>query len=76
MENEFPSLAAELNSPTTRRGFLKRMGGTFALAGIIGWRWPQEKILPFARRPEGRTPGVPRNSRPQWNGSAARRPCS
>ncbi len=73
MENEYPSRAAELNSPSTRRGFLKRMGGTFALAGIIGWRWPQEKILPFARRPEGRTPGVPRKfaTTMEWLGGAA-----
>ena len=38
------------------------MGASFALAGmgLAGCRrWPKETIVPFARRPEGRAPGMP-----------------
>jgi molybdopterin-containing oxidoreductase family iron-sulfur binding subunit len=35
------------------------MGASMALAGLTSCRWPEEKIVPFSSRPEGRTPGVP-----------------
>ena len=35
------------------------MGASVALAGTAGCRWEKEEILPFAKRPEGRVPGVP-----------------
>jgi len=60
---EFPAHAPELLSGTSRRQFLKVMGASLALAGMGGLtgclRYPEEKILPFATRPEGWTPGVP-----------------
>lgn len=59
VESEFPSLAPEMLSSTTRRQFLKLMGASAALAGLTGCRWPEEKITPYAHRPEDRTPGVP-----------------
>ena len=59
MENEFPGLSEELLSPRTRRAFLKIMGASLGAAGLTSCRWPKELILPFAHRPEGRTPGVP-----------------
>jgi MoCo/4Fe-4S cofactor protein with predicted Tat translocation signal len=59
VENEFPSLAQDLLSPRTRRAFLKIMGASLGVAGLASCRWPKELILPFAHRPEGRTPGVP-----------------
>ncbi len=43
----------------TRRGFLKVMGASLALAGLTACRWPAEEIVPFAHRPEGYVPGVP-----------------
>jgi Fe-S-cluster-containing dehydrogenase component/anaerobic selenocysteine-containing dehydrogenase len=46
-------------SAGSRRQFLKVMGASLALAGMTGCRWPKEKIVPYANRPEGRTPGVP-----------------
>jgi len=45
--------------PATRRSFLKLMGASLGLAGLTSCRWPRELIVPFTKRPEGRTPGVP-----------------
>ncbi len=49
-------------TPQNRRTFLKLMGGSLALAGFglaQGCRrWPDEKIAPFAHRPEGYVPGT------------------
>jgi len=56
---EFPSEASVLKDGHSRRGFLQVMGASLSLAGLTGCRWPQEKILPFAHRPEGRVPGEP-----------------
>ncbi|UCD74323.1 MAG: TAT-variant-translocated molybdopterin oxidoreductase [Phycisphaerales bacterium] len=63
LHREFPAGASELldGSGEGRRNFLKVMGASFLLAGLglTGCRrWPQEKIVPYAKRPEGRTPGV------------------
>jgi len=57
LEREFPNLAPHL-TPATRRTFLKLMGASLALAGATACRWPAELIVPYARRPPGRTPGV------------------
>jgi molybdopterin-containing oxidoreductase family iron-sulfur binding subunit len=58
VENEFPNHAAEMLSPS-RRQFLKIMGASFALGGLMGCRrWPEEKVAPFAYRPPGRVPGT------------------
>ncbi|MGD8453877.1 MAG: TAT-variant-translocated molybdopterin oxidoreductase [Phycisphaerae bacterium] len=56
---EFPTLARDWGRASTRRQFLKLMGASFGLAGLAGCRWPKEEIAPFAKRPAGRTPGVP-----------------
>ena len=60
MHREFPRGASELLDSDDRRHFLKIMGASMALAGLglAGCRrWPREEILPFARVPEGATPG-------------------
>ena len=60
MHREFPSGASELLDGTDRRHFLRIMGGSMALAGlgVTGCRrWPEEKIVPYANRPEGTMPG-------------------
>ena len=60
MHREFPSGATELLDGTDRRGFLKIMGASMALAGagLTGCRrWPKQHIVPFAARPEGMHPG-------------------
>ena len=56
---EFPNDDWDRLPPATRRQFLKVMGASLALAGLTACRWPKEEIVPFAHRPEGRTPGVP-----------------
>ncbi len=61
VENEFPAYADEMLEPATRRGFLKFMGASLALAGLTACRWPREEVLPFSHRPEGYTPGVPQH---------------
>ena len=63
MHREFPAGASELLDGNDRRHFLKIMGASMALAGLgmSGCRrWPQEQIAPFANRPVGRIPGLPR----------------
>ena len=59
VRNEFPGFEQELATPRSRRGFLKLMGGSMALAGLTACRWPVEEIVPFADRPDGTTPGIP-----------------
>ncbi|MCU0293904.1 MAG: Fe-S-cluster-containing hydrogenase [Thermoanaerobaculaceae bacterium] len=57
-----PELVAwleEVVPPASRRHFLKLMGASLGLAGLTSCRWPRELIVPFAKRPEDRTPGVP-----------------
>ena len=55
---EFPGDDWDRLPPATRRQFLKVMGASLAMAGLTACRWPKEEIVPFAHRPEGRTPGV------------------
>ena len=50
----------DLGAPS-RRGFLKALGASAALAGLAACRWPEEKILPYAHRPAGQTPGTPQH---------------
>ncbi|MBP7147807.1 MAG: TAT-variant-translocated molybdopterin oxidoreductase [Acidobacteria bacterium] len=58
-EHEFGVAMPEFAGPATRRTFLKLMGASLAMAGLVSCRWPKEKILPYARRPDGRVPGLP-----------------
>ncbi|MGC4093660.1 MAG: TAT-variant-translocated molybdopterin oxidoreductase [Polyangiaceae bacterium] len=62
VESEFaaPLEHAPPNSPERRR-FLELMGASFAMAGAAGClRFPEDKLVPLSRRPEGVIPGVPR----------------
>ncbi len=43
----------------SRRRFLKLMGASMAMAGLAACRWPQQPIMPYHERPEGRIPGKP-----------------
>ena len=58
LENEFPEQQEELKDPLSRRRFMQLMGASFALAGVSGCRWEEEKIMPLSRRPDGYIPGV------------------
>jgi molybdopterin-containing oxidoreductase family iron-sulfur binding subunit len=59
LAREFAKGAVDMPGPFTRRKFLQLMSASVALAGFSGCRWPKEKIVPYAHRPEGRIPGVP-----------------
>ncbi len=69
LAREFPSMLPETFGPATRRQFLKVMGASMALAGVVGctpsnptWpRWKAAKILPYAYRPDGQSPGTPQH---------------
>ena len=61
VRREFPNDEWDRLPPASRRQFLKVMGASMAFAGLTACRWPTEEIVPFAHRPEGRTPGVPQH---------------
>ena len=60
LENEFPAGVEAPPAASSRRRFLQIMAASVAMAGLAGCRWPEEKIVPFAKRPDGYVPGVPR----------------
>ena len=50
---EFPDQAAEWVDPVSRRGFMKLMGASMALAGLAGCtKQPDEPIYPYVKQPE------------------------
>jgi len=56
MAEEFPRQAGSTNEwvdPVSRRGFMKVMGASFALAGLAGCtKQPDEPIYPYVKQPE------------------------
>jgi Fe-S-cluster-containing dehydrogenase component len=55
--NEFPGGASELDG-VSRRGFMQLLGVSTAVATVgAACRKPNEKIIPYVRRPEESTPG-------------------
>ena len=60
LHREFPEGAAEAEG-VNRRGFLKIMAASFAMAGMgaAGCRRPEQKILPYSKQPEATIPGIP-----------------
>src|SRR6476661_1245548 len=53
LHREFPKGASEWLDPVSRRGFLKLMGASMALAGLTGCtKQPLEPIVPYVRQPE------------------------
>jgi len=62
MQEEFPRQAAagEWVDSVSRRGFLKVMGASFALAGLAGCtKQPDEPIFPYVKQPEDLVLGRP-----------------
>ena len=60
LHREFPQNASEWLDPVGRRGFLKLMGASLALAGVSACtRQPDEAIVPYVRQPEDLVPGKP-----------------
>ncbi|MGC9450497.1 MAG: TAT-variant-translocated molybdopterin oxidoreductase [Oceanipulchritudo sp.] len=60
LHREFPEGASEVEG-VNRRGFLKIMAASFAMAGLgaAGCRRPEQYILPYGKQPEGTIPGIP-----------------
>src|SRR5271155_2449714 len=57
---EFPDQAQEWIDPVSRRGFLKLMGASMALAGMAGCtKQPDEPIYPYVKAPEDLILGKP-----------------
>jgi MoCo/4Fe-4S cofactor protein with predicted Tat translocation signal len=61
MHREFPKGASEWLDDFSRRGFLKTMGASLALAGLTGCtRMPDTEIVPYVKQPENVIPGRPK----------------
>jgi MoCo/4Fe-4S cofactor protein with predicted Tat translocation signal len=53
VEQEFPAHAGEWVDPVSRRGFMKLMGASMAMAGLAGCtKQPDEPIYPYVKAPE------------------------
>jgi MoCo/4Fe-4S cofactor protein with predicted Tat translocation signal len=60
LHREFPKGASEWVDSVSRRGFMKVMGASMALAGMTGCvKLPLEPIVPYVRQPEEVIPGRP-----------------
>jgi molybdopterin-containing oxidoreductase family iron-sulfur binding subunit len=60
LHREFPKGASEWLDTFSRRGFLKTMGASLALAGLTGCtRLPRTEIVPYVKQPESLVPGKP-----------------
>ncbi len=60
VEQEFPAAAQEWVDPVSRRGFMKLMGASMALAGLAGCtKQPDEPIMPYIKQPEDLVLGKP-----------------
>ncbi|HHO55769.1 MAG TPA: 4Fe-4S dicluster domain-containing protein [Trueperaceae bacterium] len=62
MSAEFPRFASPLESKFDRRGFVKLLGASLALAGLSSCARPvkpAEKIVPYVKAPEEIIPGKP-----------------
>src|ERR1035438_1528675 len=61
LHREFPKGASEWLDEFSRRGFLKTMGASLALAGLTGCtRLPITEIVPYVKQPENVVPGQPK----------------
>jgi MoCo/4Fe-4S cofactor protein with predicted Tat translocation signal len=61
LRHEFPQGADIWEATLSRRGFLKVMGASMAMAGLTGCALtsPQEKIVPYVSKPDAVVPGIP-----------------
>jgi MoCo/4Fe-4S cofactor protein with predicted Tat translocation signal len=60
MHREFPKGASEWLDDVSRRGFMKLMGASLALAGMTACtKQPLESIVPYVKQPEDLVPGRP-----------------
>ena len=59
IDHDFGSATEGFEDGLSRRRWLQIMGASLALGGTAGCRFEEEKIVPFAFRPQGRIPGIP-----------------
>src|SRR5665213_4218914 len=60
LRREFPQHASEWVDSVSRRGFMKLMGASIALAGLTGCtKQPDEPIYPYVKQPEDLVLGKP-----------------
>ncbi len=60
LQREFPQHASEWVDSVSRRGFMKLMGASIALAGLTGCtKQPDEPIYPYVKQPEDLVLGKP-----------------
>jgi MoCo/4Fe-4S cofactor protein with predicted Tat translocation signal len=60
MHREFPKGASEWLDSVSRRGFMKLMGASLAMAGMTACtKQPTEAIVPYVKQPEDVIPGNP-----------------
>src|SRR5579863_3120657 len=60
MHREFPKGASEWLDGVSRRGFMKLMGASLAMAGMTACtKQPLEPIVPYVKQPEEVVPGRP-----------------
>ena len=60
LHDEFAPDASVWLDPTSRRNFLRLMGASLALSGVVGCSdFPEEKIVPYVNQPESVLPGKP-----------------
>ena len=58
LHREFPKGASEWLDAVSRRGFLKLMGASLAMAGMTACtKQPLEPIVPYVKQPEELVPG-------------------
>ncbi|MDB5290199.1 MAG: molybdenum binding protein [Phycisphaerales bacterium] len=66
---EFAGYDSDTILSSTRRGFLKLMAASMALAGVTLTgcrRWPKEQLAPYSSNPRDRMPGVPEQYATAW----------
>lgn len=60
VDREFYDVDIDKPGGLDRRRFMQLMGASLALSGATAC-WPEEKILPLSRRPQGHVPGKTKN---------------
>ena len=59
IDRDFGTATDNHQDGVSRRRWLQIMGASLALGGSVGCRYEEEKIAPFAFRPQNRIPGIP-----------------
>lgn len=59
IDRDFGTATDQHGDGFSRRRWLQLMGASLALGGMSGCRYEEEKIVPFAFRPQNRLPGMP-----------------